>query len=246
VKAFYVSTTDTMKLGTGCVQVHAADVDEARRLAFEYMPDGRWSFMYSSLSELHPVDRVLQGVITKTTGLVTEAAEHRPVYLQSLRGIFALGMMRDIVPPVPPIDGLPIINVGCGNKCFDWAVNLDYPEWDANKEPLPFGDESIGGIIAFHFLEHVDRPIDMLYEFQRVLAPGAPATIVVPYYSSSLQAHDLTHKHAFCEDTWQTTFSTAYYTKDRELPWRLAVGTNVIMGVVERNLCLVTQLLKTA
>lgn len=65
---FFVTSTDDMPLGAGYVEVEAEDCNEARALAFEHMPDGRWSFAYAKLSEIHPLDRNRLGYITKLHG----------------------------------------------------------------------------------------------------------------------------------------------------------------------------------
>jgi SAM-dependent methyltransferase len=177
--------------------------------------------------------------------------------------LFRWGMKRKIVRPVGPANSVnDILNLGSGKSDIPWpaewarrVVNMDWPEWDANVDGLKmYEDDCIDGIFAFHFLEHLDDPIAMLRECQRVLKVGAPLTIVVPYYSAQIFAHDLTHKHAFCEDTWKVLFNTDYYDKNSmttvegaviAAPWRFSIGTNVIMGIVERNLSLFTQLIKT-
>jgi hypothetical protein len=63
-----------------------------------------------------------------------------------------------------------------------------------------------------------------------------------------MMAHDLTHKHAFCEDTWKITFDNPYYKQagSPEEGWLFEVRLNIIIGIVERNLCLLTQLIRTA
>lgn len=157
---------------------------------------------------------------------------------------FFIGMDRTIPDLVEPPRGLAI-NLGAGNKIVAGAVSLDYPEWDADIERIPYPDESVALIHAYHFLEHLHDPVAMLRECQRVLVPGGVLNIVVPYYTSQMQAHDLGHKHAFCEETWRNLFGNPYYAKDRE-GWQFVVGVNIIIGVVERNLCLMTQLIKDA
>jgi len=176
--------------------------------------------------------------------------------------LFRWGMKRELVRPIGPLDnGYNVLNLGSGKSVLKWphewagrVTNMDWPSWDANVDGLKmYDDESVDGIFAFHFLEHLDDPIWFLRECQRVLVPGAPLTIVVPYYSAQIMAHDLTHKHAFCEDTWKVLFSTGYYDKNSMTtlegavivaPWRFDIGTNVIIGLVERNLSLMTQLIK--
>ena len=138
-----------------------------------------------------------------------------------------------------------ILNLGAGNAPIRFAVGLDLPDWDADCMRIPYEDESVDGIHAYHFLEHVKNPISMLLEIQRVLKPGSHINIVVPYYTSSMAVHDLTHEHFFCEDTWKTLFDNPYTSPQVKERWRLKVHANFIMGIVQRNLALFTQLIKT-
>ncbi len=155
--------------------------------------------------------------------------------------LFFMGMKRELPNLIHPI-GLRI-NLGSGHSELSGFVNLDLPVWDANVNPIPYANETVRTVFAFHFLEHVEDPIKMLREIERVLEPGGVASIVVPYYNSQMAAHDLYHKSVWCEDTWKNLFGKPY---DRgEAPWKLRVHFNLICGVVERNLCLMTQLEKT-
>jgi len=159
--------------------------------------------------------------------------------------LFKLGMKRDISPLIPA--GEVAINLGAGKQIIQGATNFDYPEWNAEVDTIKMGDDSVDTIYAFHFLEHLTsaRVIFMLHEFERVLKIGGTANIIVPHRLSQMAWHDLDHKTVFCEETWHTLFSTPYYDKNREVPWKLSIGTNVIIGVVERNLALMTQLVRT-
>ena len=116
------------------------------------------------------------------------------------------------------------------------------------RSPIPFRDETIDTVFAFHFLEHFagKRTIELLREIERCLKVGGTANIVVPYYRSNMAFHDLDHKCFFTEDTFKTLFSTPYYDKNRETVWKLEINVNIIIGVAERNLCLMTQLVKKA
>lgn len=163
--------------------------------------------------------------------------------ITTLESLFNLGMDREIVPLAAMKPGGKIINVGAGNKRIIGTWPCDWPQYNADKGILPFEDNSLDGICAFHFLEHVAKPASVLADFQRVLRVGGLVNIVVPYYNSQMQAQDLDHKACYCEMTWKTLFSNPYYDKNA-IEWRLVVRTNVIMGIVERNLCLVTQLVK--
>jgi hypothetical protein len=157
----------------------------------------------------------------------------------TLNELFRLGMDREL-PPVKTRAGLAL-NLGAGNKHISGVISLDLPEWDAEREAIPAHTASISTVYALHFLEHLSNPIAMLEEIQRVLVTGGLANIVVPYYSSAMQAHDLTHKSSFTEDTWRNLFDNPYYERG---DWKFQVNLNVIIGVVERNLALITQLEK--
>lgn len=159
--------------------------------------------------------------------------------------LFKLGMKRDIAPLTPA--GKVAINLGAGKQLIPGAISFDYPEWNAETDGIRMDDGSTDTIYAFHFLEYLPptRVVFMLREFERVLKVGGTTNIVVPHRLSQMAWHDLDHKTVFCEETWRTLFSTPYYDKNREVPWKLAVGTNVIIGIVERNLALMTQLVRT-
>jgi SAM-dependent methyltransferase len=163
----------------------------------------------------------------------------------SLIKLFQLGMDRKINEPIGDLNPFEnsVLNVGCGNKFISGAMNLDYPDWDADKDSIPLEDNSVDQIHAYHFLEHIKDPVKMLLEFQRVLKSGGFVNIVVPYYTSQMAAHDLDHKHVFCEETWRVLFGNPYYNKNKVV-WNFEIRTNVIIGIVERNLALVTQLVK--
>lgn len=160
----------------------------------------------------------------------------------NIQDLFRIGMDREIPDLIPDKSGM-VLNLGAGNKHIYGAISLDYPEWDAEDYYIPVGNEEIDQIHAYHFFEHISNPPQMLRECQRVLKVGGHINIVVPYYTSQMQAHDLFHKSKFCEETWRNLFNTPYYSKNRE-GWRFKVGINIIIGIVERNICLMTQLIK--
>lgn len=163
--------------------------------------------------------------------------------MKSIQDLFQMGMARTIPDLIDHGEDCVALNLGCGNKKIAGATNLDLPHWDANKQPIPADDGYVDCIYAFHFLEHLDDPIAMLAEIQRVLKPGGVANIVVPYYTSQMSAQDLSHKSVWCEETWNNLFSNFYYARQSD-GWALRVNLNIIIGVAERNLCLMTQLVK--
>lgn len=191
----------------------------------------------------------------------------------NIQQLFALGMKRDVPQLLDFPDG-PVANLGCGRHRLSGVINLDYPEWDAERyeiqlprkvvmpeHPLcrneglaPNGElfaqqltrcpsNFLAGIHAYHFLEHLHDPRRMLREMQRCLMPGGVINICVPHYWGSMAHHDLDHKHNFAVDTWSNTFSAPWYDKDRE-GWQLRIHFNMLMGVTERNVAILTQLVK--
>lgn len=165
--------------------------------------------------------------------------------MEPFQALFKLGMDRHLPNLLlPRMDTFGrILNLGSGAKIIPGAMPLDYPQWDADRDPIPMVSESVSLIHAYHFLEHVRDPVRVLQECQRVLITGGVMNIVVPYYNAQIAAHDLDHKHQFCEETWRVLFGNPYYDKNK-IEWKLRVHFNLICGIVERNMCLMTQLVK--
>lgn len=165
--------------------------------------------------------------------------------MTTIQQMFELGMKREIpaLLPEPDLTDSLKLNLCAGNSVIAGTEVVDYPSWDADKDQLPFEDNSVDFIHAYHCFEHFKEPVAVLQECQRVLKRGGVIQIVVPYYSSQLQAQDLDHKHAFSEETWKTLLRNKYYNKN-QIEWKLHVHANFIMGIVERNVALFTQIQK--
>jgi len=163
--------------------------------------------------------------------------------MTSIQDLFKIGMAREIPALLNKIGGVQI-NVGAGTwKVIENSIPIDFPEYDAEIHDLPYADNSVDVLHAYHFLEHIKDPMRVLKDFERVLKVGGYANIVVPYYNSGLQARHLQHYSQFSELTWDTIFNE--YSYDTGYPeWKIKVHTTFIMGVEERNLALVTQLVK--
>lgn len=159
-------------------------------------------------------------------------------------GLFELSLLR--YPPdfvIGPKD-LPKLNIGSGFKLIDGTIALDLPDYDANTMLLPYDDETVGTIYALGMLDHIRDVPKFLADCQRVLAPGGVLNIFVPYYSSNMAAEDLYHFNRFTENTWKVLFHNK--TWDNGVDWKFSIGLNIICGVVERNMSLITQLIRTA
>lgn len=166
--------------------------------------------------------------------------------MTTFQELFRWGMSRD-VPQIAPAPSGPILNLGGGRKVLPFsAVNLDLPRWDARTDHIPYNTGTVAAIYALHFLEHLDGQIvvRVIRECDRVLKSGGTLNVVVPYYSSQLQAQNLDHKSAWCEETWRNLLEDETYEREYEQRLKLRVGFNVICGIVERNLCLMTQLIR--
>lgn len=161
-----------------------------------------------------------------------------------IQTLFELGMKREL-PPLwsPPISGV-ILNLGAGKHRIPGSFSLDIESgWDADKEPIPWGDETVDYIHAYHFFEHVSDPAAVLQECQRVMKYGGVLTVGVPFYRSEMAYQDLDHKNFFTLNTWRTLMENKNYDK-YERVWRLRVHTQFVMFVEERAQMLFTQFVK--
>lgn len=158
-------------------------------------------------------------------------------------GFAQYGLDRNLPLWVRSDESLPILNLGPGNKHIVSTKELEWPDWDAENTPLPYGEDSVGGVFATHFLEHLANPIRIIKEVGRVLAPGCPFNILVPHGQSLMYLQDLDHKTPYVIDTWRVLLDNPYYNKDNnDLPFE--IGVNFLFGLKEANLALITQLIK--
>ena len=163
--------------------------------------------------------------------------------MTSIQDLFLIGMSRAI-PDLLSCNGGNQINVGAGTyKRINNADPIDYPEFDATCDELPYDDGTVDVIHCYHMLEHLANPVHLLKQFERVLKVGGYANIVTPYYNSHLQAKCLDHKSMYNESTWDNLFNQYSYDNGSG-DWKLDVHTTFIMGVEEKNLALLTQLVK--
>jgi ubiquinone/menaquinone biosynthesis C-methylase UbiE len=159
---------------------------------------------------------------------------------------FALGVYR----PVHWNDFIDtpnqvILNLGAGKKLIEGTVSLDVPEWYADMD-MPFEDDSVDLILAYHFFEHLDKNeiLGTLLEVERILKVGGYMNIVTPHWSCEAAHQDLDHKSFWSESTWRNLFKNPFYDGTMPREWKLEEVQTVIVGLVERNLMIVSQLVK--
>ena len=57
---FFITTSANQPTGAGYFEVHEDDSEKARKLVFELIGP-QWAFMYNSLEDVHPLDRIKLG-----------------------------------------------------------------------------------------------------------------------------------------------------------------------------------------
>ena len=154
---------------------------------------------------------------------------------------------------IPANDSGFKVQLGAGRKYLAGWDNLDYPEWNAEdpgrRGRIPYDDGTVGELASYFTLDHLS-PVAVrrtLREAQRVLMIGGVFSIVVPHYSSQLANECIEHKTRFAIDSWRNIFSERQYDhigEDQGAPWALEDGANFMFGLTERNLVLVTQLIR--
>lgn len=101
-----------------------------------------------------------------------------------------------------------VYDIGGGSKSRHRHLFKEYIVVDVNPEHkpdvvgdiqnLPFEDNSIGGILCFSVLEHVENPILAAKELYRVLKPGGEILLSTPFIWPY-------HGNRFYKDFWRFT-----------------------------------------
>lgn len=143
------------------------------------------------------------------------------------------------------------VNLGSGNSPIPDMPpmvrnvhNLDRPDWEAPV--LPFANNSVAAVHAYHFLEHLpsDTVRHQLAEVDRVLYQGGVMWICVPHAASICAFQDIDHKSFWTEETLPHLLDNGYYDATYRYPTNLHIQFQFIAGVAARNLCLLAQLVK--
>jgi hypothetical protein len=165
----------------------------------------------------------------------------------SLLELYEAGVDRPQQLFISPIPNRPMLNLGAGPKEIRGTVPMDADRgWFASDGLLGYDDQSVGAVVALNFLEHLND--DDFYltmrEVERIMMPGAPFNISVPHWSAEIAYEDQDHKRHFSEGSWHNLFRNDYYTGSVERGYKFRIATNMVMGVVQRNLCIFTQLIR--
>jgi SAM-dependent methyltransferase len=161
--------------------------------------------------------------------------------------LFALGMKRHL-PPLIVRNGRALDLGASGKFVAPGAEALGAPKWVWPRDNIPAEANSVATIHAYHFLEHLRGrdAASFIREVERVLEPGGVFNYSVPYYTSTLAIQNLEHESFWCEDTFKNLFEDQTYAHEVGGTWRLSVHFQVIVGLVQRNLALVGQIVKDA
>lgn len=94
------------------------------------------------------------------------------------------------------------LNLGCGEFKKPGYLNVDYgsvspPDvvHDLNVMPYPFADDDLELVEAYHVLEHLDNPFQVMKEIHRITKDGGKVIIRVPHFSRGFTHPE--HKRGF-------------------------------------------------
>ncbi|CAA6604925.1 Methyltransferase type 11 [Rhodospirillaceae bacterium LM-1] len=94
------------------------------------------------------------------------------------------------------------INFGCGQFPKSGFVNVDVDPsakadvfHDLERFPYPFDDASATHVEMDHVLEHLNNPMAVMREMDRILRPGATLIIRVPHFTRAFTHWD--HKRGY-------------------------------------------------
>jgi len=109
-----------------------------------------------------------------------------------------------------------ILNIGCGRKPVEGAINHDLIKHgdyvdvihDLNEYPWPWDDETADVIYAKDVLEHLNNLIKSLEECWRILRMGGKLRLSMPHWQSDYGHDDPTHRW------FLTLHSMDYFVRD--------------------------------
>jgi len=113
------------------------------------------------------------------------------------------------------------LNLGCGFRKKEGFINIDSnPDTNPDllhdvAQGLPYDNDSVDSIIAFDFLEHLERMevVGLMKEIYRVLKSGGQFTHVTPSSEGRGAFQDPHHKSFWNLNTWRYYFVEPDYLK---------------------------------
>jgi len=115
------------------------------------------------------------------------------------------------------VSGLKL-DLGCGPRKRQGFLGVDvrsFPGVDVVADLTqrwPWADASVGEVFCSHFVEHLEarERIHFANELHRVLVPGGRATLITPYWASTIAYGDLTHKWPPVTEAWYPYLNRAW------------------------------------
>jgi hypothetical protein len=132
--------------------------------------------------------------------------------------------------------------LGHGLKHIEGWDHFDLPSYNAEEDAIPAAEASLDGIATYNMLDHISDPRWPLIEAGRVLVDEGWFVSIVPHYLGELSHSCFDHKSQFAVDSWRNALDNKHDPSQEPIPFDL--GFNMIMGLSENNLFLVTQMIR--
>lgn len=101
------------------------------------------------------------------------------------------------------------LNLGSGEDYMEGWVNVDRNKkykadiyFDLNTIPYPIEENKVDEIVANMVLEHLNNPIGILKEFERICKDGAKISIIVPHATTYANFSSFDHRANFTESSF--------------------------------------------
>ena len=123
------------------------------------------------------------------------------------------------------------LDLACGSNKKDGFTGVDLHQvegvdvaHDLRVTPWPWEDGSVEEVNCSHFLEHLSgvERVGFMNELYRILAPGAQATIITPYWNNMRAVQDPSHQ-------WPPVSEGSYLYFNEN--WRKANGLEHYLGL---------------
>lgn len=121
------------------------------------------------------------------------------------------------------------LNLGCEDQVLPGFINVDIKKkegvfnYDLNKHPYPWKDNSVDFILASNVIEHLDDPTKFMLELYRICKDGTIVEVIAPHFSLFANNADLTHKRpglsylTFGNNNWNKEINKKFKTLNKKL-----------------------------